>query len=125
MHTHSYRIYSRFGPSVADRSSAMRIIASGDILLPIVAAITLAIYVRAVFQGKGRDGRLCRKARNVIQTQSVRITLRYERAELKRILRYVKAHDVERDGRYDFKLPPRLNIWTHACATPDARRNRA
>jgi hypothetical protein len=43
----------------------------------------------------------------------VRINLRYDRADLKQILRYAKAHDVERNGRYDFRKPPRLNIWTH------------
>ena len=41
-----------------------------------------------------------------MQAQTVRINLRYERAELKQILRYAKAHDVERNGRYDFR---RLN----------------
>ncbi len=48
-----------------------------------------------------------------MQAQSVRINLRYERAELKQILRYAKAHDVERNGRYDFRIPPLLNMWTH------------
>ena len=50
-----------------------------------------------------------------MQVQTVQINLRYKRAELKQILRYAKAHDVERNGRYDFlRLPPLLNIWTHA-----------
>ena len=50
-----------------------------------------------------------------MQAQTVRINLRYERAELKQILRYAKAHDVVRYGRYDFRrLRPLLNIWTHA-----------
>ena len=50
-----------------------------------------------------------------MQAQTERINLQYERAELKQILRYAKAHDVERNGRYDFRrLPPLLNIWTHA-----------
>ena len=48
-----------------------------------------------------------------MQAQTVGINLRYERADLKRILRHVKAHDVERNGRYDCRMPPRLNIWTH------------
>ena len=48
-----------------------------------------------------------------MQAQTVRINLRYDRAELKQILRYAKAHDLERNGRYDFRIPPRLNIWTH------------
>ena len=50
-----------------------------------------------------------------MQAHTVRINLRYERAELKQILRYAKAHDVERNGRYDLlRLPPLLTIWTHA-----------
>ena len=50
-----------------------------------------------------------------MQSQTERINLQYERAELKQILRYAKAHDVERNGRYDLlRLPPLLNIWTHA-----------
>lgn len=53
------------------------------------------------------------KARNTMQAQTVRIDLRYDRVELKQILRYAKAHDLERNGRYDFRKPPRLNIWTH------------
>ena len=48
-----------------------------------------------------------------MQAQTVRINLQYDRADLKQILRYAKAHDVERNGRYDFRTPPRLNIWTH------------
>ena len=50
-----------------------------------------------------------------MRAQPVRINLRYKRAELKQILRYAKAHDVERNGRYDFlRLRPLLNIWTHS-----------
>jgi hypothetical protein len=50
-----------------------------------------------------------------MQSQTERINLQYERGELKQILRYATAHDVERNGRYDFlRLPPLLNIWTHA-----------
>lgn len=48
-----------------------------------------------------------------MNSQTVRINLRYDQAELKQILRYAKAHDLDRDGRYDFRMPPRLNIWTH------------
>ena len=40
---------------------------------------------------------------------------------LKQILRYAKAHDVERNGRYDFRMPPRLNIWTHAWSNAGCR----
>ena len=50
-----------------------------------------------------------------MESQTERINLQYERAELTQILLYAKAHDVERNGRYDFlRLPPLLNIWTHA-----------
>ena len=50
-----------------------------------------------------------------MQARTVRINLRYERAELKQIFRYAQAHDVECNGRYDLlRLPPLLNIWTHA-----------
>ena len=48
-----------------------------------------------------------------MQAQTVQVNLRYDRADLKQILRYAKAHDVERNGRYDFRTPPRLHIWTH------------
>jgi hypothetical protein len=48
-----------------------------------------------------------------MQAQTVRINLRYDPVELKQLLRYAKAHDVEQDGRYDLRKPPRLNIWTH------------
>ena len=53
--------------------------------------------------------------------QTVRINLRYDRADLITILRYAKAHDVERDGRYDIKKPPLLNIWTHTWSNPGCR----
>lgn len=48
-----------------------------------------------------------------MNAETVQINLRYDRADLKQILRYAKAHDIERNGRYDFRMPPRLNIWTH------------
>ena len=54
------------------------------------------------------------KARNAMHAKTVRIDLRYDRDELKQILRYAGAHDVRRNGRYDFRMPPHLNIWTHA-----------
>ena len=48
-----------------------------------------------------------------MNTENVQTTLRYDRTDLKSLLRYAKAHDVELDGRYDIRRPPRLNIWTH------------
>jgi len=56
-----------------------------------------------------------------MQAQTVRVNLRYERADLKHILRYAKAHDVELGGRYDIRTPPRLNIWTHTWSNPGCR----
>ena len=56
-----------------------------------------------------------------MQPQTVRINLQYDRTELKQILRYAKAHDLERNGRYDFRKPPRLNIWTHTWSNPGCR----
>ena len=56
-----------------------------------------------------------------MNAESVRINLRYDRADLKSLLRYAKAHDVEIDGRYDIRRPPRLNIWTHNWIHPGCR----
>jgi len=53
--------------------------------------------------------------------QDVRINLKYERADLKTILRYARRRDVNHGGRYDFGLPPRLNIWTHHWINPGCR----
>jgi hypothetical protein len=50
--------------------------------------------------------------------RDVRINLSYEWSDLKSLLRYVKAHDVERDGRYDIRKLPHLNIWTHNWLHP-------
>jgi hypothetical protein len=47
--------------------------------------------------------------------------LRYDRADLTTILRYVKTHGVEHGGRYEIKKPPRLNIWTHTWSNPGCR----
>ena len=56
-----------------------------------------------------------------MNTENVRINLRYDRGDLKSLLRYAKAHDVELDGRYDIRKPPRLNIWTHNWIHPGCR----
>jgi hypothetical protein len=56
-----------------------------------------------------------------MNAENVRINLRYDRADLKSLLRYAKAHDVELDGRYDIRRPPRLNIWTHNWIHPGCR----
>jgi hypothetical protein len=56
-----------------------------------------------------------------MNAENVRINLRYDRADLKLLLRYAKGHDVELDGRYDIRKPPRLNIWTHTWLNSGCR----
>ena len=56
-----------------------------------------------------------------MNAENVRINLRYDRADLKSLLQYAKVHDVDRDGRYDIRRPPRLNIWTHTWSNPGCR----
>ena len=56
-----------------------------------------------------------------MNAENVQINLRYDRADLKSPLRYAKAHDVELDGRYDIRRPPRLNIWTHNWIHPGCK----
>jgi hypothetical protein len=53
--------------------------------------------------------------------KNVRIKLPYDRADLKSLLAYAQAHDVERGGRYDIRIPLRLNIWTHTWIHPSCR----
>ena len=53
-----------------------------------------------------------------MNAENVRVNLRYDRTDLNSLLRYAKAHDVELDGRYDIRKPPRLNIWTHNWINP-------
>ena len=54
-----------------------------------------------------------------MNAQNVR--LRYDRADLKIIFRYARRRDVHLGGRYDFGLPPRLNIWTHHWSNPGCK----
>ena len=56
-----------------------------------------------------------------MNAEIVGINLRYDRADLKALLGYANAHDVERGGRYDIRRSPRLNIWTHAWNHPGCR----
>jgi hypothetical protein len=51
----------------------------------------------------------------------VRTNLRYDQTDLQSLFAYVRAHDVERGGRYDVRRPPRLNIWTHSWVHPACR----
>ena len=61
------------------------------------------------------------ESRDVVNAENVRINLRYDRSDLRSLLRYVQTCDVERGGRYDIRKPPRLNIWTHAWIHPGCR----
>jgi hypothetical protein len=56
-----------------------------------------------------------------MNAENVRLNLRYDQADLKALLMYAKVHDVELDGRYDIRKPPRLNIWTHTWVNPGCR----
>jgi hypothetical protein len=56
-----------------------------------------------------------------MNVKHVRINLPYEPDDLRSLLRYAKAHDIERAGRYDIRIPPRLDIWTHAWSHPGCR----
>jgi hypothetical protein len=56
-----------------------------------------------------------------MNVENVGVNLRYHRADLKLLLRYAKAHDIEQAGRYDIQRPPRLNIWTHIWTNPGCR----
>jgi hypothetical protein len=56
-----------------------------------------------------------------MNAENVRINLRYDQGDMKSLWSYAKAHDVERDGRYDVRRPPCLNIWTHTWIHPGCR----
>jgi hypothetical protein len=56
-----------------------------------------------------------------MKSKTVRINLQYDQADLKSLLRYARAHDVDRAGRYDIRRPPRLNIWTHTWIHPGCK----
>jgi hypothetical protein len=56
-----------------------------------------------------------------MNAEHVRVNLRYDRDDLRRILRYARTNDVERGGRYDIRMPPRLNVWTHAWSNAGCR----
>jgi hypothetical protein len=56
-----------------------------------------------------------------MNAENVRINLRYERADMESLVLYAKDHDIEVDGRYDIRIPPRINIWTHAWNNPGCR----
>jgi hypothetical protein len=56
-----------------------------------------------------------------MEAEIVLVNLRYDRADLIALLRFAKAHDVERNGRYDIRMLPRLNIWTHSWLSPGCR----
>ena len=56
-----------------------------------------------------------------MNAEIVRTNLRYELADLELLLKYAEAHDVERNGRYDIRKPPCLNIWTHTWLNPGCK----
>jgi hypothetical protein len=56
-----------------------------------------------------------------MNAENVRINLRYDQPDMKSLLAYAKFHDVERGGRYDIRMPPRLNIWTHTWINAGCR----
>ena len=56
-----------------------------------------------------------------MNAENVQTNLRYDRTDLKSLLRYAKVHDIELDGRYDIRRPPRLNIWTHNWIHPGCK----
>ena len=76
-------------------------------------AIVLFFCACELIGGGTKVCELVRNSRKQLQTQYVRINLRYEPAELKRILEFAKANDVAQGGRYDLRGGRRLNIWTH------------
>jgi hypothetical protein len=56
-----------------------------------------------------------------MNAENVRINLRYDRADLKSLLVHVLSHDFEHGGRYDMRMPPLINIWTHNWVHPGCR----
>jgi hypothetical protein len=50
-------------------------------------------------------------------TETVRINLRYEQADLEAIFQNARVHGVWRDGRYDMRASL-LNVWTHHWTNP-------
>ena len=56
-----------------------------------------------------------------MNVEIVQTNLRYELADLELLLKYAEVHDVERNGRYDIRKPPCLNIWTHTWLTPGCK----
>jgi hypothetical protein len=60
-------------------------------------------------------------SRGAINAENVRVNLRYDRADLKSLFWHAMAHDVELDGRYHLRRPPRLDIWTHNWINPGCR----
>jgi len=58
---------------------------------------------------------------DAMNAKNVRINLRYDQADLESLVQYAKAHDVALDGRYDIRMPPCLNIWTHTWTNPGCK----
>lgn len=64
---------------------------------------------------------MVRRLAAAMNYENVRIDLQYDWAALKSLLRHARDHDIERGGRYDIRMPLRLNIWTHTWANPGCR----
>ena len=56
-----------------------------------------------------------------MSAKNVRINLRYDAADLERLVRFARVRDVELGGRYDIRILPCLNIWTHSWANPGCK----
>jgi hypothetical protein len=56
-----------------------------------------------------------------MNAETVWANLRYERADLRLLFRYAKAHDVEWNGRYNLRKPSCLNVWTHTWLNPGCK----
>ena len=56
------------------------------------------------------DWRGRRKAKTSMLAHTVQVNLRYDKADLSQILLYVKAHDLERQGRYDSRNSPSQHL---------------
>jgi hypothetical protein len=63
----------------------------------------------------------CKDSRGAMNAKNVHVDLQYGRTELKVLFRFAKAHDVELGGRYDKRIPSRINIWTHTWINPGCR----
>jgi hypothetical protein len=76
-----------------------------------------AIRRNWLFRWQGNTRPRLKHGGNDMPTGTVRINLRYERADLETISQYAKRNGVWKDGRYDTQTSL-LNIWTHHWSNP-------